>query len=538
MKTKRFLSALLTIMMLVSVVFTASTSNVNAGVVEKATVGADFAIADSENTDPSELDGRIIGRLADADMNGAVNIKDATCIQKYAASMIYFNSDQEKVADVNLDAKVNVKDATVVQKWIAGMSISYPANHLVYVPEEGADSGLTPELEKVIKDIEKEANGKTINLTLWGPSRAIEVLEDQADAFSELLSDYVSINIMVKVHEEGDVVGSVLNDPKGSADVFGFPSDSIDRFCDADALAPVLFDDVVEAANEASSVSAVTRDGKLYGYPETADNSYILAYDKRVISAEQAKTFEGILDVCKNSGKNFIMDASNSYFTCMFPFTGGLRTMGFEADGYTQAFNDYDIDQVTSSVKAFAELFKSAGDSFESAITAAITDGFKVGTTAAGIAGSWDIAAIKQVLGDNAGFAVLPTININGVATQAVNMFGYRFIGVNNESEFPVTSQALAHFLTSYECQLQRAEELEWVPTNLEARASDFVTSREYMVALMQQSEFSVPQSGIANTFWAPMDALGRYISDPSNDLSFERIKKEVEECIDNIIDW
>ena len=56
----------------------------------------------------------------DVNDDNAVNVKDATAIQKYCAGIsqsvfIYKN------ADVNTDGKVNVKDATAVQKSIAGL---------------------------------------------------------------------------------------------------------------------------------------------------------------------------------------------------------------------------------------------------------------------------------------------------------------------------------------------------------------------------------------------------------------------------------
>lgn len=385
--------------------------------------------------------------------------------------------------------------------------------------------------------IKAEANGKAITMKLWGPEAAQTVLKDQAAAFAALFADYAEIKIEVAVQGENDAATAVLNDAKTAADVFGFPSDQIDKLYGAKVLAPVLFADVVTADNTAASVSAATMDGTLYGYPETGDNSYILVYDKRDVTDEQAKSFEGVIEAAKAAGKNFIMDAKNGFFSCMFIYTGGLKTQGFEADGVTQAFNEYDIDAVTASVKAFAELFKSAGSTFVSAESGTVSDGFKNGTTSAGIAGSWNIAAVKEALGENAGFAIIPTININGVATQTVNMFGYKFLGVNSQSQYPGTAQVLAHYLTNFDCQMERAEKLEWAPSNIEAQSSEFVTNNPSMAALMAQTEFSVPQTGLAGTFWDPLAALGTYMCDSASDLSDAAVKAQVELCILNIRD-
>lgn len=61
--------------------------------------------------------------IGDANKDGAVNIKDATKIQCFAAGLI--SSDSEKFdyknADADTDGKVTVRDATKIQKLIAGI---------------------------------------------------------------------------------------------------------------------------------------------------------------------------------------------------------------------------------------------------------------------------------------------------------------------------------------------------------------------------------------------------------------------------------
>ena len=63
--------------------------------------------------------------LGDADLNGEVNIKDATLIQKFIAKMTVLESDALTASDVNADKDVNVKDATVIQKFKAGVAVEF-----------------------------------------------------------------------------------------------------------------------------------------------------------------------------------------------------------------------------------------------------------------------------------------------------------------------------------------------------------------------------------------------------------------------------
>lgn len=59
--------------------------------------------------------------LGDVNNDGAVNVTDATEIQKYSAGKITFDDDALNRADVNSDGKVNVSDATLIQKYAVGL---------------------------------------------------------------------------------------------------------------------------------------------------------------------------------------------------------------------------------------------------------------------------------------------------------------------------------------------------------------------------------------------------------------------------------
>ncbi|MGN0452653.1 MAG: extracellular solute-binding protein [Ruminococcus sp.] len=393
------------------------------------------------------------------------------------------------------------------------------------------------QIAQIGEAIKAEANGNTVTLKLWGPEKAQDEFKAEAAAFAELFKDYATIKVEVAVQGEGDVAGMVINDQNAAGDVFSFPSDQLLKLTNANAIDEVYFPENVKADNTAASVEAATINGKIYGYPETGDNSYVICYDKRLVSDEQVKTLEGILEACKANGKKFIMNAGDGFMSCTFIFTGGLKLDGFEEDGETQKFNDYDIDQVTAAVKAFAEAFTGAGNAYESNTSDQVVDGFKNGTTAAGVLGSWDAAAATEVLGENVGYAILPTININGTDTQMINMFGYKYLGVNSQTKFHIAAQALAYYMSNEENQINRASALGWTPANVKAQENDAVKSAPHMPVFLAQSEYSVPQTGIAGTFWDPLAALGKYITEAQNDLSTEAIKAEVEACIAGIRD-
>lgn len=109
----------------------------------EATEPSDLATvpASSESTtaktEPTETTGTggewVPCLMGDADLNGKVNVKDATLIQKHAAHMFSFAGLAEITADVNNDTNINVKDATVIQKYLAKIEVDFVVGDYVEI---------------------------------------------------------------------------------------------------------------------------------------------------------------------------------------------------------------------------------------------------------------------------------------------------------------------------------------------------------------------------------------------------------------------
>ena len=392
--------------------------------------------------------------------------------------------------------------------------------------------------------IDDDFGGETgANLKVWAPDAYAKLLKEQCDAFAKKFADK-NIKITVSVQSEDSAGTKLQTDASASADVFGFASDQLTKLKNAGCLNPVPtpFAADINATNikNAVEVCADELDGDqtLFCYPETG-NGYFLVYDKSVVSDDDAKTLEGVLAACEKAGKKFIMDAGNGYYACMFVFTGGLELAGLEKDGTTQKFNDYKEDDVVASMKAFSTLMHKYKNTFVSNGTGTIPSGFTkdskgVSKCGAGIDGNWDSAGIKKALGDNFGASKLPTININGEDKQIVSMYGYKMIGVNSASKYPNTSQVLAYYLSSEECQNQRAEQLGWSPTNNNSVESEVVQNDVAIKALIAQSEYSVPQANVGS-IWDPLANLGKKLYDDNTDPASYDFNKLLKDTVTNI---
>ena len=64
--------------------------------------------------------------LGDADLDGEVDVRDATLIQRSLADMAELAPEGEICADVDSDGEPDITDATLIQRFLADMEVKYP----------------------------------------------------------------------------------------------------------------------------------------------------------------------------------------------------------------------------------------------------------------------------------------------------------------------------------------------------------------------------------------------------------------------------
>ena len=57
--------------------------------------------------------------IGDVDLNGVVDIRDTTAIQKYIANIVQLDEKAMLNADFNADGRVDITDATDIQQYLA-----------------------------------------------------------------------------------------------------------------------------------------------------------------------------------------------------------------------------------------------------------------------------------------------------------------------------------------------------------------------------------------------------------------------------------
>lgn len=358
---------------------------------------------------------------------------------------------------------------------------------------------------------------KDVTLKVWGSQEDQEMLTGMIEEF-KAANPGTNWTIELGVVGEPDARTKYLEDPEAAADVFAFPNDQVMDLVNAGALYEVTINkDAIVAANIQSAVDSATVDGKLYGYPMTADNGYFMYYDKSVFTEEDVKSLDKMLEVANAAGKKVFMDVSNGWYIASF-FIGAGNKFEMVDGKQVLDFNNETGVKVGEAIKAFtAHPAFLTGD--DNVLKAGLGS-----TIAAGVSGTWNASDISTILGANYGATKLPEFTLGGVATQMGSFAGFKLMGVNSLTEFPEEAMALAEFLTNEANQVKRFETRKLGPANKNAAQNEAVLADVALSALAQQAPYAMSQNSVAGTYWGPAEAFGLALENKDYTMSIQEM--------------
>jgi arabinogalactan oligomer/maltooligosaccharide transport system substrate-binding protein len=341
-----------------------------------------------------------------------------------------------------------------------------------------------------------------VTLKVWGSQEDQTMLTSMIDSFKKAHTNK-EYDISLGVVGEPDAKKKYLEDPAVAADVFSFANDQLYDLVNAGGLYEVTRNkNAIIEANSKGSVDAATANGKLYGYPMTADNGYFMYYDKSVISDEAAKSLDGILAAADKAGKKVFMDVSNGWYIASF-FLGAGGELSIKDGKQVANFNNETGVKVGEAIKAF-----TAHKAFMTGDDAVLTGGFG-STIVAGVSGTWNADAIKAKIGNNFAATKLPTFTVDGSQVQMGSFAGYKLVGVNSQTKNPVDSMDLAEWLTNEENQAIRFKTRAMGPSNNKVASGDAIKANIPLSALAAQSKFASSQKDVLGAYWSPAEAFG-----------------------------
>ena len=371
-------------------------------------------------------------------------------------------------------------------------------------------------------DTQGQGGKETVTLTVWGAQEDQQMLKEMCDAYAKENSDK-TYKFNFGVLGEGNSSDKILNDVEAGPDVFSFPSDRINTFYAAGALARIGGDieTTVKSQNAEGAVDAATvkvnGEDHLYAFPVTGDNCYFVYYDKSVYkNPEDLQSLDRMLDVAEAAGKtvHFKINDDGWYLASFFFADEDLKydvtyNDRMVEEKITVNFDSEDGLEVMKSLRHYINRKGLVAQTDDSKMIAAFTpDKSGKREAAAVVSGTWNASTIKELLGDNMGVCILPTVKIDGEDMRLSGFMGYKLMGVNGYSKNKGEATKLAAYLTNEQNQLKRFKDRGFAPTNKKAAATAEVVSDPVISVVLEQAAYNRSQKNVPSTFWTPMASL------------------------------
>ena len=368
---------------------------------------------------------------------------------------------------------------------------------------------------------------KAVNLKVWESDKGPDKFIQEAGAAYTKANPNVTVEY---VHVElGDAAGQIaLDGPAGvGPDLFAAPHDKLGELVNSGHVAPTVNPDKVKKQVLGACGQALTYEGKMYGYPVSAE-TYALFYNKDLIAEKDVpKTWEDLEKWTKefnaaNPGKyGFIMDVGNSYYTILFTTSSGNRLFGLSGTDTTSTNINSD-----ASIKGmeFFQSLRSTLDVPAADVTTSMADAaFSSGKAAMHITGPWNIKPFVDA-GINFGVAALPALP--GDTKPCASFSGTRAMFVSAYSENVEEASKFAEFLLTDEMQ-----QLRFALTGAMPSINTKVDS-PYIPGFLEQLDYAFPMPSIPQmgSFWEAMGNASKNIWDGAD------VKKELDAANKSIL--
>ncbi len=341
-----------------------------------------------------------------------------------------------------------------------------------------------------------------ITLTLWediNNHEMLGVLIDQYVAnYKEQYPLAPELDIVLYDEKEPKAVSDLtLQGPSGQGpDVFAFVHDTLSSAVTNDLIAPNVYASETIANHSSDSIAAFTYQDQLYGYPITAESMTIM-YDQSVLSESDVSSMENL----KASGEKLVLDVANTDSSAYYTFSLSNDAILFGEDGTDKTSLNLATPNAVANLVDLTSHYRDTiiNQTPDSAIAI-----MNSGEASAVISSPYLWASFKQLLGDNAAIAPLPTMN--GQAQRPFS--GYKGYGVSRYSEHPYLAHDLAKYLSDEFAQRYRFRQLGIMPTfqsdTIATEVDEDPVSRVFDESLSYS--LVMPNIIAMGSFWAPMN--------------------------------
>lgn len=458
------------------------------------------------------------------------------------AEDVFVEAELCPYGDVTGDGNINVKD---FQRLLRHVNKTNPLTGYALACGDvtGDGNANIKDFQRLLRHVNKTGllypETKDVTIKVWAPSEDLSWgygwMQEMQSRFEAMHPEY-SITWVNEAVPEGDAGTYVIQDTQSAADVYMYAHDMQYRLIQAGGLMPLTgaYADQVRNDNVQVGVNSVTHtDGQLYGFP-MENNTWFLYYDNRVFTEEDVTN----LDVMLEKGR-VSLPYDNAWMAGAF-FLGCGGTLfgenGLDADAgidFSGSNGGY------MAAKKMVELAQHPNAEFGAYNIGGMADG----TVDAIFSGSWDAAALRDIMGDALGIAMLPKFTIDGEEYQMTAMSGTKCVGVNpyaddEEGKLDLCME-FASFLASEEGQLERYEMRGAIPTHKNLADNEVIQADAVAMAqinTMRYASVAQPVLDEMSNYWNPMSSFG--IAVMMGDVTLENYKQMVDELAEAFHAW
>lgn len=371
-------------------------------------------------------------------------------------------------------------------------------------------------------DVQKTA----VTLTIWTPEEDQGEggwLENRLAAFEAAHPEY-EITWQIDVCSEDYAGGEVKLRPYAVADIYMFDNSSLDVLYENGALLRLEGEYLKQVQNDYSevNVNAVTySDGGVYGFPMTCSDTCILYYNKDTYTEEDIKSLDTML------AKGDVWFYMSVREAAAFFLANGCTMCG-EKGNDPDAGIQFGGQQGHESVEAMIEYSQHPNFNNDSALPYDA------------VIGDLRDFDYDDFIGDNIGFAALPTVTIAGKQVQLKYPVNSKAIGVNPRGEHTEVALELAAFLSSAESQLLRYELRGVIPAHKELVDHPSITESPdtaAKMAFLNNCAVALPWGATtpwgATNFWSPMGDFTNALED--GEITLDNYKEKVDQLYDQL---
>ena len=406
-----------------------------------------------------------------------------------------------------------------------------------------------------------------VGLTACGGGKkntiTIAVGDESAEFYRTLLEEYVAANpsfgykVEVIGADTGSAAQTIINDPEAAADIFTVAHDNIGKLVEANCALPIVDSGLTSqilADNPDAFKGVIYATGIGMSEPSIFAAPYIsqalvLMYNNSKVTAEQAKTFEGLQAAAKaNNSKAVALTGTDGYnfsFSVLAREVSGNSTKTsvklYENANKNNCY--FQGDDVVATVQWAQEYFADANGVLWPTDSGWISE-VQANKAVAVIGGAWQFADFETAVGStNASYTVLPTFTATekhvagtsvkaGTKFQAGSFVDCKCLMLNayaHEAKYDAC-QELIKYITSKEVQNKSFKAANNLPAY--SGATEYIktikndlprTQYEGAMAQAGMNSFGIAQpflSSVLNTYYYSKKAPELYVDMINNTKS------------------